>query len=365
MSSSDICADSNSSGYDDAVYENVVDSYIAGETTQPLLLCGDALETLRSFPSNSIDCCITSPPYWSKREYSSGGIGQEMTYQEYVQSILRITDEIHRVLKDSGSFWLNIGDSYKDKVLLNIPWRVSIEMAEKQGWILRNTVIWNKVKGSPDNSKDKLRNMYEPVFHFVKSKRYYYDVDSIRNPPKNTIERDGCTVSATGVSGKRYRKQIVESVELTDAEKQDALEALDGVLNEMNNGNLSDFRIVIRGQQRTTHSDSERMSGRARELHSKGYYFLKYNPKGAKPGDIWNIIPEDTQKRDRAHFAPYPVELCDTPLKTTCPKGGVVLDPFCGTGTTLLAARCRGLKSIGIDISREYIDLTQRRLNHE
>jgi site-specific DNA-methyltransferase (adenine-specific) len=118
--------------------------------------------------------------------------------------------------------------------------------------------------------------------------------------------------------------------------------------------------MIIRGQQRTTHSDSEKVSGRAKELRDKGFYFLKYHPNGSKPGDVWDIIPEDTQRRG-THFAPYPLDLCRRPLLATCPPGGMVLDPFCGTGTTLLAARNLGLKSVGIDISHHYLQLSQER----
>jgi site-specific DNA-methyltransferase (adenine-specific) len=118
--------------------------------------------------------------------------------------------------------------------------------------------------------------------------------------------------------------------------------------------------MIIRGQQRTTHSDSQKVSGRARELQEKGFYFLKYHPNGSKPRDVWDILPEDTQKRQR-HFAAYPEDLCKIPILATCPTDGVVLDPFCGTGTTMYVAMCLGRKSIGIDVSSDYITLAQDR----
>lgn len=340
-----------------------IQNYLFSDQIDPLLLCGDSLDVLKQIPDQSIDCCMTSPPYWGKREYSSEGIGLEADYSSYIHSMLEITAEIYRVLKPTGSFWLNIGDTYLNKSLQNIPWRIAIAMTDSQNWIQRNAAIWNKVKGNPDNANDKLRNMYEPVFHFVKRKNYYYNVDVIRNEPKKAIKTGDNPISATGVSGKKYRKQIMESTVLTDDEKDNALRSLDAVLNDVGSGVISDFRMVIRGQQRTTHSNSKKVSGRAKELESKGFYFLKYNPKGSKPGDVWEIIPEDTQKRDDNHFAPYPEELCYLPLKTTCPSNGVVLDPFCGTGTTLKVAKDLGLKSIGIDISLDYIELVRRRLN--
>jgi site-specific DNA-methyltransferase (adenine-specific) len=132
------------------------------------------------------------------------------------------------------------------------------------------------------------------------------------------------------------------------------------MLADLSAGRVSDFRMIIRGQQRTTHSDSTKVSGRAKELRDRGFYFLKYHPKGSKPSDVWDILPEDTQRRE-THFAPYPVDLCYVPLLATCPEGGMALDPFCGTGTTLVAAQQLGRKSIGIDISRRYLELSQKR----
>jgi len=158
----------------------------------------------------------------------------------------------------------------------------------------------------------------------------------------------------------KYRRQIELSTALSDQEKKDALKALEEMLERVKRGEIADFRMIIRGQQRTTHSDSERVSGRARELREKGFYFLVYHPKGSKPGDVWDIPPEDTQKR-RKHFAPYPEDLCKIPLIATCPPGGIVLDPFCGTGTTMVVARKLGRKSIGIDIALDYLKIAEER----
>lgn len=339
-------------------------SYLNDDCVKPLFITGNALDVLRDFPDNSIDCCITSPPYWNKRQYANGGIGLESDYNEYIENLIAVFMEVYRVLKDTGSFWLNIGDSYKNKCLLNIPWRVAIELTER-GYVLRNTVIWNKVKGGLDNTNDRLRNIYEPFFHFVKrEKGYYYDIDSVRNNPKHTKVVNGAVVSATGVTGVRYKRKIELSTELTDEQKKNAYAELDKILDEVQKGAISDFRMVIKGAQRTTHSDSERVSGRAKELHEKGFYFLKYNPKGSKPSDIWDIIPEDSQGRT-AHFAPYPADLVKTPIILTCPPNGIVLDPFSGTGTTSLVAMENNCKSIGIDLAQEYNDIANSRCNEK
>jgi DNA modification methylase len=222
-------------------------------------------------------------------------------------------------------------------------------------------VIWNKTKGSPDNARDKLRNIHEHVFHFVKQRTYFYDADAIRSRPRDSSIINGSVISATGVSGVRYKRQIELSTALSPAEKIEALRALKSVLEDVRTKRISNFRMVIRGQQRATHSDSTKVSGRAKELRDKGHYFLKYHPNGSKPSDVWDIIPEDTQKRE-AHFAPYLADLCRIPILATCPPGGVVLDPFFGTGTTLVVAKELSRSGIGIDVSETYVDLTRHRL---
>ena len=347
---------------------SIIENYISDKNVdiEPIFLAGNALDILKKMPNNCIDCCMTSPPYWGKRQYKNGGIGEEETYSEYIESILDICKEIYRVLKKTGSFWLNIGDSYLNKSLLNIPNRVAIKLADEQDWILRNTVIWNKVKGSPDNSKDKLRNIYEPIFHFVKDKKaYYYNIDEIRNNPQKAKMINGRVISATGVSGISYKRKIELSTALSEYEKENALKELNSILNQIAQGTLSDFRMVIKGNQRVTHSDSEKVSGRAKELNENGFYFLKYNPKGSKPSDLWDIIPEDSQGR-KTHSAPYPKDLCKTPIILTCPTNGIVLDPFCGSGTTMAVAYEFGRKSIGLDISSVYTELASKRcINNE
>ena len=344
-------------------YENMsytVKNYIEDKNLLPFYLCGDSLTVLNMLPDNSVDMVITSPPYWGKREYSSGGIGQEQKYTDFIESMLKISEQIFRVLKNTGSFWLNIGDTYKNKSMLGIPWRIAIKMMDDQHWIMRNEIIWNKVKGGMDNSTDKLGNVHEQFFHFVKQPKYFYDVDSIRLNPHKAIVKNGSVISATGVSGVRYKRQIELSTCLTDTEKQNAMNDLNKILEAIQRGEISDFRMVIRNQQRTTLSDSIKVSGRAKEIKDKGYYFLKYNPKGAKPRDVWDIIPEDTQNRS-VHFAPFPEDLCKIPILATCPEGGIVLDPFMGTGTSMEVAYSLGRKSIGIDIAQEYIDFARER----
>ncbi|WP_258151625.1 DNA-methyltransferase [Pantoea ananatis] len=342
-------------------FTDKITEYCISDIKKPLLIQGDALSVLMNMPDSSIDCVMTSPPYWQQREYESGGLGQEASRDQYISSLLEICAEIKRVLKDHGSFWLNLNDTYSKKQLSAVPWRVAIALMDEQGWILRNSVIWNKLKGGMNSSTDRLSNIHENIFHFVKKPTgYYYNVDAIRSNPRKTLVKNGAVISATGVSGVRYKRRVELSTALSDKEKEEAFIALDDILKDISTGKVSDFRMVIRDQHRTTHSNSEKLSGRARELRDKGFYFLKYNPKGSKPSDIWEIAPEDAHKRD-SHFAPYPEGVCIIPLLSTCPNNGVVLDPFVGTGTTTAVAYKLGFKSIGIDLSKTYLKTAKNR----
>ena len=330
------------------------------------LLTGNCEDILAKIPENSIDCVITSPPYWQMREYSisekdcDSVIGTEKTPEQYVMRLTQIFSQIRRVLKVGGSVWLNLGDKYYNKNLMGMPWRVALAMQEDK-WILRNDIIWHQMKGT-QSAKDRLRDVHEHLFHFVKSKKYYYDADSIRiKPSKLPIINGKETISATGVSGKKYRSQILTSKDLNEDERTQALKALDDTLEKIRIGELVDFRMTIRGAQRTYHSNSSKISGRAKELEAKGFFILTSKAKGYLPSDVWNIVPEDEWRKD-VHYAVFPTELLQVPIKATCPVGGVVLDPFIGTGSTLTAANQLNRRGLGIEISKEYVKIAESRL---
>lgn len=329
-------------------------------------LYGSCLDILKKFPNESIACVITSPPYWKLRDYDINEnvnghlIGNEAQPKDYVEKLVVVFNEIKRVLKPDGSLWLNIGDKYHNKNLMGMPWRIALAMQD-EGWILRNDIIWDQMKGT-QSVKDRMRDVYEHIFHFVKSRKYFFDAKAIRiKPQKNAILMNGKVISATGVSGKKYREQIQNFPYLNETEKKNALKALDDVLNMMKNGELVDFRMTIRGHQRTYHSESAKISGRAKELENKGYFFILMRSSGFLPADIWRIVPEDKWRKD-AHCAVFPEELLFTPIKATSRFGEIVLDPFSGTGSTVAAALKLGRKAIGIDLSEHYIEISEARI---
>ena len=337
-----------------------------------LLLNGDCLCLLKEFPSESINCIITSPPYWNQRNYDFDSknlpkdyvlIGDEIDYKNYVSNLAIIFREIKRVLKKDGSFWLNLGDKYYNKNLLGLPWRVALAMQD-DGWILRNDVIWDQMKGT-QSAKDRLRDIYEHIFHFVKSHKYYYDHEKIRiKPSKRATNVNGTMVSATGVSGAKYKQQITDSKVLSGSEKKTALNALEETIEEMKRGEVIDFRMTIRGEQRIYHSDDKKISGRANDLKKNGFFFLKMKSNGYLPSDIWRIVPEDKWRKD-AHYAVFPEDLLSNPILATCPENGIVLDPFSGIGSTVAAAVKLGRKGIGIELSNHYHNIAKTRMEQE
>lgn len=327
---------------------------------------GDCLTIMKQLESESVNCIITSPPYWGMRKYDNDNndheVGNEANFEAYVKKLRVIFHEAKRILRKDGSLWLNLGDKYDNKCLLGLPWRVALALID-DNWILRNDVIWNQLKGT-QSCKDRLRDSYEHIFHFVKSKKYYYDADAIRiKPKKQPVISKGKTVSSTGVSGKKYRRLINESKELSDKEKNEALLALDNTLAEIRQGEVNDFRMTIRGVQRAWHSNNVEISGRAKELQDKGFYIMKMREKGHLPSDIWNIVTEDVWRKD-SHCAVFPENLLRIPLLATCPENGIVLDPFSGTGTTVSAALKLNRKAIGIDLSKEYTQTAYNRVRN-
>jgi len=272
------------------------------------IITGDCLEVLADLPAESVHSVMTSPPYWNLRDYGHDDqLGLEPDSDDYVQNIADVMDGVKRVLRPDGSLWLNLGDTYDDKNLQQIPARVALEL-QQRGWILRNRVTWAKPNPMPQSVKDRLNDTTEAIFHFVKSKGYWYDLDAIREPYGEFAQR----------------VQENPQWERTGEEKR---------------AENSPGKHVIYDEGKSR-ADA-------------------YHPAGKNPGDVFEVT---TKPFPEAHFAVYPPELCEKPIKATCPDGGIVLDPFAGAGTTLLKAKELGRKFIGIELNPEYADMARARV---
>lgn len=317
-----------------------------------LFLNGDCFKILEEFDENSIDVVITSPPYFREREKNKH-FNLNQSLDSYIENILKFTSLIKRILKDEGSFWLNIGDAYSSCSLKLIPNRIAIKMIEEQGWILNNDIIWKKTSATPTSFKKRLTNSYEHFYHFVKNPKFYYNLTTL-NAKKNKPKVIGDVIkTSSNVTGVNYNKIIKESIHLKESEKQQAYLALNECLEEIRTGEISDFRMLIRGHNKISSKN------RIDEINKKGFIVIK--SKLNKPSDVWEILPE----KSSAHYAPFPEDLIEFPIKVTCPPKGIVLDPFCGSGTTNVVALRNKRKTIGIDINKEFIEYAENRCKKE
>lgn len=301
------------------------------------ILLGDVLQRLCDLPSSSVDCVVTSPPYFAVRDYGqSGQIGQEATVDGWVQGLRAVCAELARVLKPTGSLWLNLGDSYArssaegatPKSLLLGPERLALALIA-DGWCLRNKVVWAKPNPMPTSVGDRLSCTYEVVYFFTRSRHYFFDLDAVRVPLRSRQR------PATGAT-RAYPPSAAQTARTRNP-----------------NGGLSRLRAA----GRTGH------------------------PLGKNPGDVWTL---PTAGYRGAHFAVYPAALAERPIRAGCPasvcqtcgrpdvrapcgcnarsRPGLVLDPFMGSGTTALAAEALGRDWLGIELNPEYVALAEARI---
>jgi DNA modification methylase len=323
---------------------------------QITLWCGDALEVLKTMPDESVNCVVTSPPYYGLRDYGEPGqYGLEPSPGEYVERMRVVFAEVRRVLAKDGTLWLNLGDSYAGsnaggppsaastllgnghvgggpkqqagagrpsnrrdgavvaaprrrsgdlppKNLLGVPWRVAFALQD-DGWILRSAIVWDKPNAMPESVTDRPSTTYEMVFLLSRSPRYWFDLDVIREPySENKPWGSPANGFKVGAATAQLRGSRVD-------QQQNGL-----------NAPLTN-----------------------REKHG-----------GRNPGDVWTI---NTQPFSAAHFAVMPASLAERCIKAGCRPGGVVLDPFTGSGTTGMVALRHGRRFVGIDLSAKYLDL--------
>lgn len=302
------------------------------------IICGDALAVLKQLPDESVHCVVTSPPYWALRDYGiKGQLGLEPTFHEYLSKLCAIFDEIKRVLKPMGTCWVNMGDTYASptkghgnskrsrvamyaslsqtrykiglpvKSLCQIPARFAVEMTSR-GWVLRNEIIWHKPNCMPQSATDRFTVDFEKVFFFVKSRRYFFKQQYEPLRDKGRLVRRLLNPHTT-------RKRVYGDARIS---------AINPKTIE-----LSRARMLKRGRYKRC---------------------------------VWRVAVRPYYGE---HFATYPPELIETPIKAGCPRNGIVLDPFMGSGTTALVAKKLGRKFIGVELSPAYIRLARARLAND
>ena len=300
---------------------------------------GDCLETLRNIPGESVDSVITSPPYYQLRDYNfDGQWGSEVDYREYLDKMISLMSELKRVLKPIGTMWVNLGDTYgtfrsksghqpdqnernknrgivknikskhhltrpnknhMDKSLMLIPHRFAIRCIDELGLILRNDIIWAKPHGMPESVTDRFTKKHEFIFFFTKESDYYFDLDSIREPlSQSSLDRLSQNLSNQTGSNRTYG-------------------------GKKKNGNLKACA----------------------------------HPNGKNPGDVSDFWAINPGKSSNIHFATYNIDLIRKPVLAGSPMGGVILDPFAGTGTTAAAAIEYDRKFIMVEANKEYFNL--------
>lgn len=303
----------------------------------------DILNATNDLKNNSIKCVITSPPYYKARNYgNTDQIGLEETPEKYVESLVNVFEGLKTKITSDGNLFVNLGDKYdKNKSLMLIPSLFAIKMIEN-GWILRNKIIWYKPNHQPSPVKDRLTNTYEEIFHFTRQRKYYYDLDSIRIPIEYN-EREG------EKAHKRFKERIEQS-DLSEEQKSLAMEELIRLHKEKRIN--KDARLKLKGSHKTLFGGDSDLSGRAKELETKGFYFHCNNPKGKNLGDLLSV---NIKSHKGIHEAIFPEDLVIPLIKVGSGEGDIVLDPFAGTGTTCRVAEDLGRVGLGVELNSEYV----------
>ena len=322
------------------------------------LICGNSMNI--PLADGVVQCVVTSPPYYGLRDYDvDGQLGLEQSPEEYVEKMVAVFREVKRVLRNDGTLWLNMGDSYagnggpgnwvdnkqteafkgefrkydnpnrvvaglKPKDLIGIPWRLAFALQD-DGWWLRSDIIWHKPNPMPESVTDRPTKSHEYLFLLAKSQHYYYDAEAITEPVTNsTIVR--CS---------------------QDIENQNGSDRVPGKTN----GNMKAVLPRYGGKKYTEEPD---IFYRTKSGNAYDYHPLR------NKRSVWTI---PTAPYKGAHFATYPPALVEPCIKAGSKPGDIILDPFCGSGTTGAVAIKLGRKFVGIELSRDYIELARKRMS--
>ncbi len=323
------------------------------------IITGDCRDVLKTLETESVHCVVTSPPYWGLRDYGNDQqVGLEVTPERYVAEMVGIFGEVRRVLRKDGTLWLNLGDSYsrmqkgnvpqtkykecvppamhgrvknaglKPKDLVGIPWHVAFAL-QADGWYLRQDIIWSKPNALPESVTDRCTKAHEYIFLLTKSERYYYDADAIK-------ERAGTRQELGFLRG------------TTDLGKDDGVAwHAPSILKRQ-----AARKAGNKTHKYVTGSEENRTKGGLLKVAEKAYGMRNKR-------SVWTI---SSQSFKGAHFATFPPPLIQPCIKAGCPKGGVVLDPFGGSGTTGIVANSFGCDAILIELNPDYVKLAGERI---
>jgi len=323
------------------------------------IINGDCLAVLKSMPNAFINTVVTSPPYWGLRDYGvKGQLGLEKTPDEYVAKMVEIFREVRRVLRDDGTLWLNLGDSYaassntggtnsiqgtakrmgamtskghavppglKPKDLVGIPWRVAFAL-QSDGWYLRSDIIWSKPNPMPESVTDRPTRAHEYIFLLTKSKKYFYDAEAIKEQGKSEIT----PWSVRKEEGEALRNSISSTTPALNRKPDKQ-----------------------RGHSRRHAGFNEQWDNMTKTEQCS----LMRNKRS-----VWEVA---TQPYSESHFATFPEKLIEPCVLAGCPKMGIVFDPFMGSGTTALVACKLNRQFTGIELNPEYIKMAEKRVDAE
>ena len=315
--------------------------------------CGDSAFLLKQLPSNSVDFVVTSPPYYLQRNYNGVniGVGHEKTVNAYIDSLLEVFDEVVRIVKDTGNIVYNIGDKYLNSSLLLVPYRFAISATTRFPVRLINDITWVKKNPTPRQFDRRLVSSTEPFFHFAKGEDYYYDRDSFYNTAETREQH-----KPSSRLGEKYRGLIQES-DLSDELKSKANESLDNVIREVKQGKIQSFRMKIRGIHAEAFGGQE--GGRKSQMEKNGFTIIRIHGREMKK-DVINSTVESIP--GNIHSAVFPLSIIRELIRLLCPKGGVVLDPYIGSGTSAVAAIEEDRHYIGVDLDPLYCDFAMNRV---
>lgn len=319
-------------------------------------MTGDCLQILKSLSSCSIDLIITSPPYFQQRDYGNGisGIGNEENESEYLENLIRVFEECVRVVKNTGAIVFNLGDKYLNGSLSLIPYKFAIKATENKQTFLINQLTWAKLNPTPRQEKRKLIQATEPFFIFVKSKDYHFDLQNYLSHLDSFNKNDKS--KPTDGLGKKYY-ELIENSSLDDAEKQNARKSLNETIESIHRGEIVGFRMKIKGIHKLAYGGQE--GGRNNQIKNNGFTIIKILGNRMKKDVIESPVE---MTKDNFHPAVFPNYIVQELIKLLSKEHDLVLDPFCGSGTTCIAAKTLNRNYLGIEINPEYVALANKRL---